>query len=126
MSNWPLMPTIRERINREFQQQGERLRPALAALLTPMAAHNFVPRGVTDLAVYRRIAASLLVCLSAGHCWAGSKRALAASCAKTISFRRSDRPSQYHSLNASDRDVPESSGDAFPHSIDPGPGSGKF
>ena len=47
------MPTIRERIRRGFQQQAERLRAALAALLSTMAAHNFVRRGVADVAVYR-------------------------------------------------------------------------
>ncbi len=65
------MPTIRECTNRGFQQQAERLRAAMAALLTPIAAHNFVPRSVGDVAVYRLDRRSLLVCLSAGHCGAG-------------------------------------------------------
>jgi len=47
------MPTIRERIRGGFQQQAERLGAALAALLGPMAVHNFAPRGVADLAFHR-------------------------------------------------------------------------
>jgi hypothetical protein len=59
------MPTIRERIRRGFQQQAERLGAALAALLGPMAVHNFVPRGVADIAVHRldrRLSSCLAVC----------------------------------------------------------------
>jgi hypothetical protein len=53
------------RITRGFQQRAEHLWAALAALLTPMAAHNFVPRGVADVAVYRldrRLSSCLPIC----------------------------------------------------------------
>jgi hypothetical protein len=75
---------------------GRAFTAALAALLTPLALTTS-SRGVLQmLRSIAWIAASLLVCLSAGHCRAGtlsgSKRAVATSCAKTISFRRTSSP----------------------------------
>jgi hypothetical protein len=88
------MATVNAHYQGTYQPQvpttGRAFTAELAALLTPMVAHKFVPRGVADVGVYRldrRLSSCLPIC---GHCWAGtlsrSKRAVAPSCAKTIWF----------------------------------------
>ena len=75
--------------------KGRALTAGAVALLTPMATHNFVPRGVQMLRSIGSIAASLLVCLSAGPLLAGQsfwlQTVVTASCAKTIKFWRRSR-----------------------------------
>ena len=88
-----IMPTIREGLSRGLQQQAERLCAAWAALLTTRAAHNFVPRGVADVAVYRldrRLSSCLPICgpmLGWPVFWLQTG-AVARCCGKTITFRR--------------------------------------
>jgi hypothetical protein len=58
------------RITRGFRQQAEPLCAALAALLMPMAAPNFVPRALQMLRASAGSPSSLPVC-PACHGWAG-------------------------------------------------------
>ena len=88
----PLLPTIRERIRREFQQQAEGLGAVLAALFTPLAP-SLVSRGVAD--VVDRQLSSYFAYLPGTIGLAsvsGPDGPVAASCFKTISFRHSYCP----------------------------------
>ncbi len=89
----PLMPNIRGRISRGFQQQVEHLGAALPPLFTSMAAPNFIAWGVAGVAVHRlycHLYSSLpyLRATVGLACVSRSRQAVAASCFKTIAFVR--------------------------------------